>query len=50
MRKRSDEDIEKYNQLAVADEEDMHNDYQTDYRGRVQNRKMNMDYMPMYML
>ena len=50
MRKRSDEDIEKYNQLAVADEEDMHNDYQTDYRGRVQNRKMNMDYMPMYLL
>ena len=50
MRKRSDEDIEKYNQLAVADEEDMRNEYQTDYRGRVQDRKVGMDYMPMYML
>jgi tetratricopeptide (TPR) repeat protein len=50
MRKRSDEDIEKYNQLAVADEEEMHNEYQTDYRGRVQNRKVGMDYMPMYIL
>lgn len=50
MRKRSDEDIEKYNQLAVADEQEMQHEYQSEYRGRVQNRHVNMDYMPMYVL
>ena len=50
MRKRSDEDIEKYNQLAVADEEEMEHEYQSDYRGRVQNRRVGMDYQPMYVL
>ncbi len=50
MRKRSDDDIEKYNQLAVADEQEMEHEYQSDYRGRVQNRRVGMDYMPMYML
>lgn len=50
MRKRSDEDIEKYNQLAVADEQEVEHEYQNDYRGRVQNRRVGMDYMPMYVL
>jgi tetratricopeptide (TPR) repeat protein len=50
MRKRSDEDIEKYNQLAVADEQEMESDYQTAWRGRVQNRRVALDYMPMYVL
>ena len=50
MRKRSDDDIEKYNQLAVADEQEIGHEYQSDYRGRVQNRRVGMDYMPMYML
>ena len=50
MRKRSDEDIEKYNQLAVADEQEIENEYQSEYRGRVQNRKVGMDYQPMYTL
>ena len=50
MRKRSDEDIEKYNQLAVADEQEMEHEYQSEYRGRVQNRKVGMDYLPMYVL
>ena len=50
MRKRSDEDIEKYNQLAVADEQEMQPEYKSDYRGRVQNRRVGMDYMPMYVL
>ncbi len=50
MRKRSDVDIEKYNQLAVADEQEVQNEYQSNYRGRVQNRKVGMDYMPMYFL
>jgi tetratricopeptide (TPR) repeat protein len=50
MRKRSDEDIEKYNQLAVADEQEMEHEYQSEYRGRVQNRRVGMDYLPMYAL
>jgi len=50
MRKRSDEDIEKYNQLAVADEQEIQPEYQSDYRGRVQNRRVAMDYLPMYVL
>jgi tetratricopeptide (TPR) repeat protein len=50
MRKRSDEDIEKYNQLAMADEEESQQEYQSAYRGRVQNHKVGMDYQPMYVL
>ncbi len=48
MRKRSDEDIEKYNQLAVADEQEVEHEYQSDYRGRVQNHRVGMDNMPMF--
>ena len=50
MRKRSDEDLEKYNQLVVADEQEMEHDYKSDYRGRVQNRKVEATYLPMYEL
>lgn len=50
MRRRSDEDIEKYNQLAVADEQDSEPEYQSDYRGRVQNHRVDMGYQPMYLL
>ena len=50
MRKRSDEDIEKYNQLAMADEEESQQEYQSAYRGKVQNRRVDLDYMPMYVL
>jgi tetratricopeptide (TPR) repeat protein len=50
MRKRSDLDIEKYNQLAVADEQEMEHEYQSEYRGRVQNRRVTLDYLPMYAL
>ena len=48
MRKRSDEDLEKYNQLVVADEQEMEHEYQSDYRGRVQNRKADLSWQPMY--
>ena len=48
MRKRSDEDLEKYNQLVVADEQEVEHEYASDYRGRVQNRKAEMNYLPMY--
>ena len=48
MRKRSDEDLEKYNQLVVADEQEVEHEYQSDYRGRVQNRKAELVWQPMY--
>ena len=50
MRKRSDDDLEKYNQLVVADEQEVENDYKNDYRGRVQNHKVKVAYLPMYEL
>ena len=50
MRKRSDEDMEKYNQLVVADEQEVEHEYKSDYRGRVQNRKAEMTWQPMYAL
>jgi tetratricopeptide (TPR) repeat protein len=48
MRKRSDEDMEKYNQLVIADEEEVEHEYKSAYRGRVQNRKADMAFLPMY--
>ena len=48
MRKRSDEDLEKYNQLVVADEQEVEHEYKSDYRGRVQNRKADLAWQPMY--
>ena len=48
MRKRSDEDLEKYNQLVVADEQELEHDYQNEYRGKVQHRKVDMELQPMF--
>lgn len=48
MRKRSDVDVEKYNQLVVADEQEVEHDYQNDYRGRVQNHKVEVEMQPMF--
>ena len=49
MRKRSDDDDpEKYNQLVVEDEQGLKQEYQSNYRGRVQNRKIDMDFLPMF--
>lgn len=50
QRKRSDEDVEKYNQLVVADEQEIEHNYKNDYRGRVQNHKVEAAYLPMYEL
>ena len=50
MRRRSDEDLEKYNQLVVADEQEVEHEYKSDYRGRVQNRRVDIAYKPMYAL
>lgn len=48
MRRRSDVDLEKYNQLVVADEQGMEHEYKNEYRGRVQNRKADLTWQPMY--
>ena len=48
MRRRSDEDMEKYNQLVVADEQEMEHEYQSEYRGRVQNHKTDDTLLPMF--
>jgi tetratricopeptide (TPR) repeat protein len=50
QRKRSDLDLEKYNELVVADEQEPEREYKSDYRGRVQNRHADMDLLPMFTL
>jgi len=50
MRRRSDEDLEKYNQLVVADEQEMEHEYKSEYRGRVQNRQTDDTLLPMFAL
>ncbi len=48
MRKRSDEDLEKYNHLVVADEQEVEHEYKNAYRGRVQNRRVETALLPMF--
>lgn len=50
VRKKSDIDMDKYNQLVVADENSVSHEYASDYRGRVQNRKSEAGFLPMYQL
>lgn len=50
MRKKSDIDLNKYNQIVVADENDKSPDYSSKYRGRVQNQKAEMELLPMFEL
>ena len=49
-RKKSEVDMSKYNQIVVADEETVEHEYESAYRGKVQNRRLEIDYMPMYVL
>ena len=48
IRKRSDLNLDKYNQLVVEDDQESEYEYQNAYRGKVQNRKVGMEFMPMY--
>jgi len=50
IRKRSDEDVEKYNQLVMEDSQEPEREYANDYRGRVQDHKVEMEFQPMFML
>ena len=48
MRRKSDTDPDKYNQLVMADEQEVEHEYKSDYRGRVQDRKVEMSWQPMF--
>ena len=48
IRKRSEIDPDKYNQLVVEDDQSLEHEYQNDYRGRVQNRKVEIEFQPMF--
>ena len=52
VRKRSEIDINKYNQIVVPDKQvAMHTDdykYKSVYRGKIQNRSVDVDFLPMY--
>ncbi len=50
VRKRSEIDPEKYNQIVVEDEPQETQNYKSEFRGRVQNKEGNDDLMPMYEL
>lgn len=50
IRKRSDADVEKYNQLVMEDEQTTEREYDNDYRGHVQNHRVDMEFQPMLML
>ena len=50
IRRQSDVNPEKYNQIVVADDAEVEQKYKSEYRGLVQNRASDMDYMPMYEL
>ena len=50
IRKRSDADVEKYNQLVMEDEQEQEQEYENEYRGHVQNRRVEMDFQPMFAL
>ena len=50
IRKRSEIDMDKYNQLVVDDEQEPERQYENDYRGRVQDHRTDMELMPMFAL
>lgn len=50
VRKRSEIDPEKYNQLVEEDPDEMPKEYQSPYRGKIQHRSVSDDFMPLYTL
>lgn len=50
MRRRSEIDPEKYNQIVVADKQEVEHEYKSSYRGKVQNRNVGMELRPMFSL
>lgn len=49
-RKKSENNIEKYNKLVEEDTHEPENEYASDYRGRVQNRQTELKTLPNYVL
>lgn len=50
VRKMSDIDVEKYDQWVVVDEDIVTPDYKNEYRGSIQNRMVENEYMPLFSL
>lgn len=50
VRKQYDIDPDKYSQLVEADEQEVEHEYSSAYRGKVQNRRVDDDIMPMFSL
>lgn len=50
VRKRSEINFDKYNQLVVDDKTEVGHEYENAYRGKVQNRKVDIELLPMYQL
>ncbi len=50
VRKKSEVDFDKYNNLVVEDETTVEHEYSTAYRGHVQNRKAEATLMPMFQI
>ena len=49
-RKKSDKNMNNFRKMVVADSEESENKYKTDYRGRVQDRNVNILPQPMFAL
>lgn len=50
MRRRSEIDMEKYNQIVVSDDNSAEHEYKSEYRGRVQDRAAGNEPLPMFCL
>ena len=51
VRKKSEIDFDKYNQLVVEDDNNtVQHEYSTVYRGRVQNRKIDVVFLPLFQI
>ena len=50
IRKRSDEDVEKYNQLVMEDDQEPEREYANEFRGRVQDHRVEQELQPMFLL
>ncbi|EGJ71039.1 Tetratricopeptide TPR_1 repeat-containing protein [Bacteroides coprosuis DSM 18011] len=49
-RKRSDKNMENYKKLVVADKDDISRNYKSEYRGRIQNKKVQVKSEPYFTL
>ncbi len=50
MRKRSEINLDKYNDIVVEDQPQIEHEYKSQYRGAIQNREVELALLPMYQL